>query len=110
MMKLVTRRDVAGCTRVLKILFNAKRAPVSALEINAVADLLWGKEWEGRFDDYDLTTVIRSKSPDQWRADAESKVRKGQTMAMSRAMAIAWFKVVPKKRRGDTNVIKIKTL
>lgn len=110
LLTLTERKGTAGAERVLKILFNAKRAPIGAVEVSAVADLLWGKEWEGRFDDYDLTTVIRSKTPDQWRADAEAKVRKGQTMPMKRALAITWFKVLPKKRKGDNSKIKIKTL
>lgn len=98
LMKLAERKGYPGTLRVLKILLDAKRAPVIALEVSAVADLLWGKEWQGRFDDYDLSTIIRSKSADQWRATAESTVRKGQTMPMKRALAIAWFMKVPKRR------------
>lgn len=98
LMLLTERKGHAGAARVLKLLLDAKRAPITALEVSAVADLLWGKEWQGRFDDYDLATIIRGKSAEQWRATAESTVRKGQTMPMKRALAIAWFMKVPKRR------------
>jgi hypothetical protein len=98
LIKLAERKGPAGITRVLKILMDAKRAPVVSTEIAALGDLLWGKEWQGRFDDYELATLIRSKSADQWKATAEATVRKGQKMAIKRALAIAWFHKVPKKR------------
>lgn len=98
LMELAARKGVAGLSRVLKILLDAKRAPITALEMKAVADLIWGKDWEGKFDDYNLSTVIRSKSAEAWKAWTEANIRKGHAMQMKRALAIAWYRVLPKKR------------
>lgn len=97
-LSLAERKGCAGLTRVLKILMDAKRAPITALEVSAVADLIWGKEWQGKITDYDLATTIRSKTADQWKATAEANVRKGMTMAMKRAVAITWYRATPKKK------------
>ena len=114
LLKLAANKGSAGVARVLKILMDAKRAPVIAIEISAVADLLWNKDWAGRFDDYDLATVIRSKAADKWLAYAEANVRKGQAIQMKRALAISWFKHVPKITKRalakQESKIKIKTL
>jgi hypothetical protein len=108
LMKIAERKGVPGLTRVLGILMDAKRAPFQTIEVSAVADLIWGKEWAGKFDDTDLSTVIRSYTPDQWRAKAEAQIRKGLSIPMKRAMAILWYKHVPKKR--TKGAIPIKTL
>lgn len=99
-MKVVEQKGVAGGARVLGILREADRAPISALEIKATYQLLYDKDWAGQFEDFDLVTIIRSKQPEQWRAVAEMKVRKGMKMPEWRAVAIAWFTAVPKKRRA----------
>ena len=96
---MVKRKGVNGGARVLGILKGADRAPISALEIKATFELLYDADWKDQFSDFDLTTIIRSKQPDQWIAVAESKVRKGMKMPLWRAVAIAWFSAVPKKRK-----------
>lgn len=96
---ITTRKGRAGVERVLKIFMEAKRAPIMGNEIKAVSLLLWDKDWQGRFSDYDLSTVIRSKTYEEWAAKAESTVRKGQGMSLAKAVAISWFKKVPKKRK-----------
>lgn len=98
LMNLVRRRGSEGAARVLKILRSANRAPINRVEIKAVSELLWLKGWAGMFDDADLVSVISKKSADQWIADAEAKVRRGQKMALARAVAISWFKGLPKKK------------
>lgn len=108
LLKIAERKGVPGLTRVLNILMEAKRAPIHTVEVSATADLIWGKEWAGKFDDYDLSTVIRSYAPEQWRAKAEAQIRKGQAIPMKRALAILWYKHVPKKR--TKGAIPIKTL
>lgn len=103
MMELAKTRDTIGAARCLHILMDAKRAPIVSPELKAVALLCFDKDWRGRFDDKELSKVIASKSIDQWAVTTEATVRKGQNMPTSRAIAIAWFRKVPKKRRfaGD---------
>ncbi|HBJ84598.1 MAG TPA: hypothetical protein DDZ88_12150 [Verrucomicrobiales bacterium] len=95
---VVTKKGAAGGARVLKVLVDAGRAPLSANEIKAVTALLYEPEWKDQVNEFDLATVIRSKQPDAWAGWAEANVRKGMPMALWRAIAIAWFKAVPKKR------------
>lgn len=95
---LAENKGLPDLTRILTILINAKRAPITALEIHTVSSLLWGKEWKGKFTDEDLTKIIGQKSAEQWKATAEATVRKGQVMPMRLALAIAWYRKVPKKR------------
>ncbi len=95
---LAVRKGAAGVERVLSILMNAKRGPLTSGEIKAVQALCYDKDWRNKFDDEDLSTVIRSKGVEQWEAEAESKVRKGMKMPMYKAVAIRWFTLVPKKR------------
>lgn len=108
-LKLARNKGYNGLVRILKILMEAKRAPICALELSALACLLWDKDWIGKFDDYDMATVIRSKTTDQWRAYTEANIRKGQDIRMNRSLAIAWFKHVP-KIKSSKGGIKIKTL
>lgn len=98
LLKLAENKNTAGTERVLNILIDAKRAPLTAPEINATKELLWGKDWKDKFCDEDLALTIRSKSIEQWKATAEATVRKGMVMSLSRALAIAWFRSVKKKR------------
>lgn len=97
-LKLAERFGEKGLTRILDILMNAKRAPVTAAEMNAVALLLHDKDWHGKFEDEDLSDTIRTKSIEQWQADADAHVRKGMKMPMNKALAITWFKHVPKRK------------
>lgn len=88
-----------GVQRVLDILMEAKRAPFTAAEIRAVNMLLRDKDWRGRFEDADLSRTIKERSIEEWGRYAEVHVRKGLGMSLAKAIAIAWFKKVPKKRR-----------
>ena len=107
LLRLAGSRGYTGVKRILDIMMDAKRAPIIALELGACADLLYGKDWKGKFTDKDLATVIRSKSTSAWYAHAEATVRKGMPMQMKRAIAIAWFRAVPKKKSGaNGNEIK----
>lgn len=99
---IVTKKGAVGGARVLKILNDANRAPISAQEIKAVAALLWDADWKDQIDDFDLATIIRSKQPEAWAGFAESKVRKGMKMPLWRAIAIAWFTAAPKRRKSTT--------
>lgn len=86
--------------RVLKILVDAKRAPVGSTEMKAVALLLTEPEWKDAVDAEDLAVLIRSKSTKDWLAHAETHVRKGMNIPTARALAIDWYKMVPKRRRA----------
>lgn len=97
---LTERRGVAFMARVLGILVEAKRAPLASAEIWAVSSLLSEPEWRGTFDSDDLAVLIRTKSAKDWEAHAEVNVRKGLKMPMHKALAIDWFKSVPKRRRA----------
>ena len=94
---LVRARGVVFTAKVLRVLVDALRAPIPAVEIAAVAQLLTEPEWRDSFEPADLATVIRSKAPEQWLAYVESNVRKGQKMPTARAYAIALFRLVRKK-------------
>lgn len=98
--EVVANKGAAGGARILKILADAYRFPLSSGEIKAVYSLLYDKDWRGSFEDDDLVTTIRSRPVDVWAAHAESTVRKGMKMPLWRAIAIAWFKSVPKKRKA----------
>lgn len=97
---ITERRGVNFTARMLKILIDAQRAPLAAAEIGAVTALLTEPEWKDSLDPADLTATIRSKSARAWLGHAESQVRKGMKMPMSRALAIAWYRVTPKQRQA----------
>lgn len=97
---IVESRGVKFTARLLRILVDAKRAPVGSIEIAAVNLLLTEPEWKDEIDPDDLSVLIRTKSARDWIGHAEMNVRKGMKMPMYRALAIAWFKKVPKRRRA----------
>lgn len=97
---IVESRGVKFTARLLRILVDAKRAPVGSIEIAAVNLLLTEPEWKDEIDPDDLSVLIRTKSARDWVGHAEMNVRKGMKMPMYRALAIAWFKKVPKRRRA----------
>jgi hypothetical protein len=90
--KIVKTRGAASGAKVLKILIDAKRAPLAAHEIAAVAMLLFEPEYRGKIDPFDLVTVIRSKSVDDWKAIA-AKIAAGGISRRS-ALAVAWKRAV----------------
>lgn len=99
LLAITEKYGTPGVQRVLDILIDAKRAPFTAAEIRAVNMLLHDRDWRGRFEDADLSRVIKERSIEDWARYAESHIRKGQGMSQAKAIAIAWFKKVPKKRR-----------
>jgi hypothetical protein len=96
---ITERRGVNFTARMLRILMDAQRAPLSSAEIVAVTALLTEPEWKDSMDPADLAATIRSKPARSWVGHAESTVRKGLKMPMSRALAIAWFRATPKIRQ-----------
>src|SRR5262249_42000175 len=103
---LAKQKGHAGCARVLKVLVDAGRAPVTALEIKAVAALFFDKDYAGAVKDADLTEVVKSKTPDQWLGFAEANVRKGRPMGLWKAVSIAWYHALP-KRKGPAPAAKL---
>lgn len=82
---LVKRHGVAYTAKVLRILVDAKRAPIPAIEIMAV-DLLMRPPFAGGFDPFNLVTAIRSQSVDHWLAAAAARRAK---VGGSRKVALA---------------------
>lgn len=75
--RIVSKIGVHNGARVLKVLVDAKRAPLSAHEIAAVYQLLFDAEYKGKIDAFDVVTAIRSKPMEQWRAKAWSLISTG---------------------------------
>lgn len=75
--RLVKQHGVNATARVLRVLVDAKRAPVPAHEISAVAQLLFAPEHKGQVEAFDIATVIRAKTVDHWKARASKAVEAG---------------------------------
>ena len=99
---IVERKGVPGGSRVLKVLIDAARSPIRSDEVKAVSALLFEQDYAGQVSEFDLATVIRSKSADDWAAQAETRVRKGRKMPLWRAISIVWFQSLPKRRPGNS--------
>lgn len=95
--KIVSKIGAHQGGRVLKVLVDAKRAPLSAHEIGAVYELLFDAKYKGKVDQFDLVTIVRSKPMEQWRAEAWSLVSEG--LPRRQATAAAWFRALSKGRR-----------
>lgn len=90
---IVKKKGVNAGVRVLKTMVAAKRAPLPANEIAAVAILLFEKEYRDTFEVFDLVTVIRSKSVEEWKAQAaRHRASKGTTNRV--ALAEVWKRAV----------------
>lgn len=76
--QIVRNRGETHCVRALKVLIDAKRAPMPAHEIAAVSLLL--TEHGKALDTFDLATVIRSKAVIQWQAVVAKGTRSCLTM------------------------------
>jgi hypothetical protein len=92
-------KGTPGATRVLKILVEAERAPITALEVKAVAGILFDKAINGgkAVDAFDLATTIRSRTATGWLGAGEAG-RKQTGVPVWRAVAAAWLKSMPKQR------------
>lgn len=75
--RLVGRHGVNFLARVLRILVDAKRAPIGAVEIAAVSILLREAPYVGAFEPFNLVTIIRSAPLDRWLAMAAKKIADG---------------------------------
>ncbi|MGI4886080.1 MAG: DUF6551 family protein [Janthinobacterium lividum] len=88
--KLVKARGVNGCARALSLLAEAKRAPITAHELRATANLLWGSD--KRIDEHHLVTVIRSREVREWKADAEmERSRSKIPVSLDKVLARLWL-------------------
>jgi hypothetical protein len=95
--RVVARIGAHQGGKVLKVLVEAKRAPLVAHEIAAVHELLFDPELKGTIEIFDLVTVIRSKSMNEWRAKAWQLVADGGE-SRRQAIASAWLTALKKKR------------
>lgn len=84
--RIVKRHGVNYGVRVLKVLVDAKRAPLDAAEIAAVDILLREPAYKGRFDTFDLVTALRGSSPEKLMARA---ARRMADKGIKRRLALA---------------------
>lgn len=92
---LVRRHGVTAAAKVLKVLVEAKRAPLPATEIAAVALILGDKARP--VDVFDLATLIRSKPVVQWAALAAAGAARGGTHR--EALANVWRHELARRAR-----------
>jgi hypothetical protein len=86
--RIVRTSGVNAGARVLKVLIEAKRAPLAAHEIGAVAILLLDAQYKSRVDAFDLATAIRSRTIDEWKATAATLKSKGTPARIALATAL----------------------
>lgn len=92
------QRGVVFTARLLKILVEAGQAPIDALSVRAVFELLTDEAWKGTLSAEALSVTIRSQPLPMWIEWAEINVRKGMKMPRSRALAQAWWQKTRKTR------------
>jgi hypothetical protein len=95
--RLIKRRSRDDAIRVLKTLAAAKRAPVMAHEILATEAVLYDEKLGYDGPVFDLVTVIRSKTPDEWARRAQAKGREGHAIRIWREVAEAWVRALKRK-------------
>lgn len=93
------QRGVVFTARLLKILVEAGQAPIDALSIKAVFELLTDAAWKDTISGEALSVTIRTRPLGEWIEWAEINVRKGMKMPRSRMLAQAWW-IKTKKTRA----------
>jgi hypothetical protein len=71
LLDVVKNKGKAGGRRLMSILVAAKRAPLNALEVKAVYELLYSPQWKGKFEDEDLILAIRARAHEEWKRAAK---------------------------------------
>ena len=92
------QRGVNFTARLLRILVEAGQAPIDALSIKAVFEILTDEAWKNTISGEALSVTIRSRPLGEWTEWAEINVRKGMKMPRSRALAQAWWSKTKKAR------------
>lgn len=92
------QRGVNFTARLLKILVEAGQAPIDALSIKAVLEVLTDPSWKNTISGEALSVTIRSRPLGEWIEWAEINVRKGMKMPRARALAQAWWQKTKKTR------------
>lgn len=93
--RVAKRFGVHSCARALKVMVDAKRAPVPAREIAAVSILLFDEKYRGKVDTFDLVTVLRSRTAADWTARAAQLASQSDTPNRA-ALAEVLFRALPK--------------
>lgn len=94
---LIKRRGALRARQVLQVLGDAKLAPVPAVLIKAVEDLMNNKEYAGQIDPSDLTTYIRAGAGE---AESEAKIFAAtHNIPLWKAMTSVLFKRCKRGRR-----------
>jgi len=86
---IVKEKGVAGGTRLLKILVEAKRGPILACEIRALAAIIFNPITRDQYDRFDIATMIRSKPTHEWQALADA-YRRNNRMPQWQAISRVW--------------------
>jgi hypothetical protein len=95
---LVNRRHAKGARTVLQTCVEGKLAPVSAVFLRAVEELLFGTSYAGQLDAADIATTIRElgalgeKQAAQWAAEHDLPIWKG--------LVVTLFRNTKRARRG----------
>jgi hypothetical protein len=97
--RMVCRLGEERATNVLKTLVSAKRAPVAVHEILAVSAVLYDAKYGWHKSAFDLVTVIRSRSIEEWRGMVLAGIGKDNRTAIWKGIAEAWVKAA--KRRCE---------
>jgi hypothetical protein len=90
--RMVSRLGAERATNVLKTLVSAKRAPVAVHEILAVSAVLYDQKFVWHKSTFDLVTVIRSRSIEEWRGMVLAGIEKDNRTAIWKGIAEAWVK------------------
>jgi hypothetical protein len=85
--QIAEAKGVAGLTRILKILMSARRTPISALELRAVAELIW--KLKTTLTDDAISTKVMGRSSGGWEAFARAAGKKASQSAY-KALARHW--------------------
>jgi hypothetical protein len=98
---LINRHGALGARRVLEVLANAGRAPITARGIKAVELLLYDTEYKGEIDGPDITTAIMSLGAEAERDAAVFAA--AHNVPIWRALAVVLFR--KGKRRGRRSAV-----
>lgn len=97
-MNVVEHHGISGGVRLLGILMQAKRAPITSLEVKALDGMLFGVAGRG-IDQTDLSTVIRAKPAEEWQRQAAMRSAQRDILQW-KALVELWTAAVQAPRKA----------